>query len=124
MSKANKGKFWDACISNRPLLPVVKGADLYVGYDNAYTSEELQAALDDGKTIKVYSGPAQRGFTLDISLRRLDLTPEQAKAMRTAKADHDFKAALDELAVVFANYEKSQKQRKRSKARTTADLSA
>lgn len=57
MLKANKGKFWDACISNRPLLPVVKGADPYAGYDNAYTSEELQAALDDGKTINVYSGP-------------------------------------------------------------------
>ncbi|MBU0750855.1 MAG: hypothetical protein KJ787_02690 [Gammaproteobacteria bacterium] len=77
-----------------------------------------------GGDLDTDAGPAQRGFTPDISLRRLDLTPEQAKAMRTAKADHDFKAALDELAVVFANYEKSQKQRKRSKERTTADLLA
>lgn len=77
-----------------------------------------------GGDLDTDAGPAQRGFTPDISLRRLDLTPEQAKAMRKAKADHDFKAALDELAVVFANYEKSQKQRKRSKERTTADLPA
>lgn len=77
-----------------------------------------------GGDLDTDAGPAQRGFTPDISLRRLELTPEQAKAMRTAKADHDFKAALDELAVVFANYEKSQKQRKRSKERTAADLPA
>lgn len=70
MLQANKGKFWDACISNRPLLPVVKGADLYAGYDNAYTSEELQAALDDGKTIKVYSGPYD---TKDAAHYRLDV---------------------------------------------------
>lgn len=70
MLKANKGKFWDACISNRPLLPVVKGAELYAGYDNAYTSEELQAALDDGKTIKVYSGPYD---TKDAAHYRLDV---------------------------------------------------
>jgi hypothetical protein len=55
--KENAGMFWDACISNRPLLPVVKSAELYSGYDNAYSSEELLAALDDGKTIKVYGGP-------------------------------------------------------------------
>lgn len=88
------------------------------GIQPSWIVESLGGDLDtDG-------GPSQRGFTPDISLRRLDLTPEQAKAMRTAKAEHDFKAALDELAVVFANYEKSQKQGKRSKERTTADLPA
>jgi len=53
----NAGKYWDARISNRPLLPVVKGDEPYSSYDDAYTSEELQAALDDGKTIQVFSGP-------------------------------------------------------------------
>ncbi len=57
MLKESKGKFWDARISNRPLLPVVEGSGLYGSYDKAYTSEELQAALDDGGTIKVFSGP-------------------------------------------------------------------
>jgi hypothetical protein len=68
--KESKGKFWDACISNRPLLPVVDGAELYAGYDNAYASEELQAALDDGKTINVYSGPYD---TKDAAHYRLDV---------------------------------------------------
>ncbi len=72
-----------------------------------------------GGDLDTDAGPAQRGFTPDISLRRLDLTPEQAEAMRKAKADHDFKAALDELAVVFANYEREQN---RNKERATADL--
>ncbi len=70
MLKENKGKFWDACISNRPLLQVVNGGDLYAGYDNAYASEELLAALDDGKTIKVYSGPYD---TKDAAHYRLDV---------------------------------------------------
>ncbi len=81
------------------------------GIQPSWIVESLGGDLDtDG-------GPAQRGFTPDISLRRLDLTPEQAKAMRKAKSDHDFKAALDELAVVFANYEREQN---RNKERTTA----
>jgi hypothetical protein len=77
-----------------------------------------------GGDLDTDAGPAQRGFTPDISLRRLDLTPEQAKDMRKTKADYDFKAALDELAVVFANYAKSQNQRKRSKERERIYLPA
>lgn len=68
--KENAGKFWDACISNRPLLQVVKGAELYAGYDNAYSSEELQAAVAEGKTIKVYGGPYD---TKDAAHYRLDV---------------------------------------------------
>ena len=53
----NSGKYWDACISNRPLLPVIDGAEQYAGYDNGYTSEDLLAALDAGKAVKIQSGP-------------------------------------------------------------------
>ena len=56
-----------------------------------------------GSDLDTNTGPSQRGFTPDISLRRLDLTPEQAKAMREAKADRDFDAALAELAAVLAD---------------------
>lgn len=70
MLKVSKGKFWDACISNHSLLPVVKGAEPYAGYDNAYSSEELLAALNEGKTIKVYSGPYD---TKDAAHYRLDV---------------------------------------------------
>jgi hypothetical protein len=70
MLKVCEGKFWDACISNGPLLPVVNGGELYAGNDNAYASEELQAALDDGKTIRVYSGPYD---TKDAAHYRLDV---------------------------------------------------
>lgn len=66
----NAGKFWDATISNRPMLPVVEGDDGYAGYDNAYSSEELLAALADRKTIKVYSGPYD---TKDAAHYRLDV---------------------------------------------------
>ena len=69
-----------------------------------------------GGDLDTDGGPRKSGFTPDISLRRLDLTPEQAKAMRTAKADGDFKAVLDELAVVLAEYadsaEEPQEERK------------
>lgn len=54
---ANPGKFWDAIISNFPLLPVGNRAELFAGYDDAYPSEKLLAALDEGKTISVHSGP-------------------------------------------------------------------
>lgn len=57
-----------------------------------------------GGDLDTDAGPARRGFIPDIALRRLDVTPEQAKAMREAKADADFKAALAELAVVLADY--------------------
>lgn len=55
--KGRPGKYWDATISNRPLLPVVDGAEPFAGYDNGYTSEALLAALDAGGTVRVYSGP-------------------------------------------------------------------
>ena len=68
--RENAGKCWDATISNRPLLPVVEGADGYAGYDNAYSSEELLAALADGKTIRAYSGPYETNdaahYALDV----------------------------------------------------------
>jgi hypothetical protein len=72
----------------------------FMGYDilPSWIVESL------GGTLDTEAGPAQKGFTPDISLRRLNLTPEQAKAMRTAKAEHDIKAALDELAEVLAEY--------------------
>lgn len=52
------GKYWDACISNRPMLPVVEG-ESFSGSDNAYSSDDLLAALIGGKYIVVYSGPYQ-----------------------------------------------------------------
>lgn len=85
------------------------------GIQPSWLVESLGGDLDTD------AGPRKSGFTPDISLQRLDLTPEQAKIMRKAKADHDFKAALDELAVVLANYEKEQNQ---NKERTPADLPA
>jgi hypothetical protein len=49
---------------------VVEGADGYAGYDNAYSSEELLAALAEGKTIRVYSGPYETNdaahYALDV----------------------------------------------------------
>lgn len=68
--KQNPGKYWDATISNRPLLPVIDGADPYAGYDNGYTSEDLLAALDAGKCVTVYSGPFE---TADEAHYALDL---------------------------------------------------
>ncbi len=56
-----------------------------------------------GSDLDTEAGPRQRGLTPDISLRRLDLTPEQAKAMREVKANRDCDAALAELAVVLAD---------------------
>lgn len=53
----NPGKYWDATISNRPLLPVVEGAEPFAGYDDAYTSEALLAALADRRAITAHSGP-------------------------------------------------------------------
>lgn len=57
-----------------------------------------------GGDLDTENGPRRSGCTPDISLCRLDFTPEQAKAMRASKAKQDFKAALDELAVVLADY--------------------
>ena len=51
-----RGKYWDASISNRPLLPVVEGQQFF-GADNAYSSDELHAALTEGQHITIYSGP-------------------------------------------------------------------
>jgi len=64
------GKYWDATISNRPLLPVVHGADQFSGYDDGYSSEALLSALNSGKTITVHSGPYETendaGYALDL----------------------------------------------------------
>jgi hypothetical protein len=57
-----------------------------------------------GGDLATDAGPARREFIPDIALRRLDFTPTQAKAMRSAKADADFDAALAELAVVLAGF--------------------
>lgn len=56
-----------------------------------------------GSDLDTNTGPSQRGFTPDISLRRLDLLPEQTTMMRKIKAERDFEAALAELAVVLAD---------------------
>jgi hypothetical protein len=53
----NLGKYWDAGISNRPVLPSTKETEPYHGYDDGYTSEALLAALDAGETVKIHSGP-------------------------------------------------------------------
>lgn len=53
----NPGKYWDARISNRPLLPLSDGSEPYAGSDNSYTSTELLEALNNGQTITVFSGP-------------------------------------------------------------------
>lgn len=55
--KRSPGKYWDASISNRPLLPVVEGTGSCACSDDGYTSEDLLAALDAGQTITVFSGP-------------------------------------------------------------------
>ncbi len=55
--KENPGKYWDARIAIRPLLPVIEGAEPYAAYDDAYTSETLLAALDAGQAVTVFSGP-------------------------------------------------------------------
>lgn len=53
----NPGKYWDARFANRPLLPVIKGAESFAGSDDAYTSEAVLAALDAGQAVTVFSGP-------------------------------------------------------------------
>lgn len=70
MLSEKHGKYWDANISNRPLLPVVEGTEPYEGRDNSYSSEALLVALDEGKTIKIYSGPYD---TEDAAHYALDL---------------------------------------------------
>jgi len=57
MLTENPGKYWDATISNRPLLPVIEGAEPYASYDDGYTSEDLLTALGAGRAITVYGGP-------------------------------------------------------------------
>jgi len=68
--KESAGKYWDARISNRPLLPRVEGVDTITVYDNAYTSEALLAALDAGQAVTVFSGPYDKEedahYSLDV----------------------------------------------------------
>ncbi len=68
------------------------------GVQPSWIVESLGGVLDTD------NGPRSRGATPDISLRRLDFTPGQAKAMRKAKSDADIKVALAELAMVLADY--------------------
>jgi hypothetical protein len=54
---AQKAKYWDARIANRPLLPNTSGSVRFESMDDAYTSEDLLDALDSEKEITVFSGP-------------------------------------------------------------------
>jgi hypothetical protein len=91
----------------------------FMGYGilPSWSVESLGGDLDtDG-------GPARRGLIPDLALRKLDLTAKQAKAMRAAKADHDFKVALAELAVVLADYlDEPEKISVRTKKRQRATI--
>lgn len=51
------GWYWDACVSNRPLLPTPEKNGYFSGYDDAYSSEALLLALEAGSTVSIYSGP-------------------------------------------------------------------
>jgi hypothetical protein len=57
-----------------------------------------------GGDMDTTAGPRRSNFMPDISLCRLDFRPEQAKAVRAANSDQDFKAALDELTVMPKGY--------------------
>lgn len=61
-----------------------------------------------GSQLDTTGGPSDRGHTPDLSLKRLDLTPEQARAMYLAKAQHDFDEAVKELAAFMAQRESEQ----------------
>jgi hypothetical protein len=58
-----------------------------------------------GSKLDTTGGPNDRGHTPDMSLKRLDLTPEQARAMHQAKAQHDFDEAAKELAALMVERE-------------------
>lgn len=52
------GMFWDARIYKSAVVPEQEGRDQHCsGYDNAYPSERLMMALDQGESIEVFSGP-------------------------------------------------------------------
>jgi hypothetical protein len=55
--KSNPGRFWDARISRVDARPGHTDQLLLSGGDSSYTSEALTAALDQGDTIQVFSGP-------------------------------------------------------------------
>lgn len=61
-----------------------------------------------GSQLDTTGGPSDRGHTPDLSLKRLDLTPEQARAMYVAKAQHDFDEAIKELGALLAQRESEQ----------------
>jgi len=61
-----------------------------------------------GSLLDTVGGPNHRGYTPDMSLKRLDLTPEQAKAMHVAKAMHDMDAAINELGEYLEQCEAEQ----------------
>lgn len=53
----NLGKFWDARVYSVTPKPGLNGQSHFSGADNGYTSEALMAALDQGESIQVFSGP-------------------------------------------------------------------
>lgn len=61
-----------------------------------------------GSQLDTTGGPSDRGHTPDLSLKRLDLTPEQARAMYLAKAQHDFDDAARELVALMVQWELEQ----------------
>lgn len=55
--RGQPGKFWDARIYQVAMKPGEHGQPYFFGADNGYTSEALIAALDQGDSIQVFSGP-------------------------------------------------------------------
>lgn len=61
-----------------------------------------------GSQLDTTTGPSDTGHTPDISLKRLDLTPEQAREMRQTKAQHDFDDAAKDLLAILVQLESEQ----------------
>ena len=76
MLNENEGKYWDATVPNRPLLPVVDGDEPGAEYDDGYTSEVLLAALGAGQPIAVFSGPFETKDDADCAFNLRRESPE------------------------------------------------
>lgn len=65
------GMFWDARIFKSAVVPVQGGRDQpFSGYDDAYPSERLLMALEQGDSIEVFGGPfgyeSDARYALDV----------------------------------------------------------
>lgn len=107
----NCGKYWDARISNRPLLPVIKRAEPYAGYDDAYTSEAILAALDAGQAVTVFSGPSipqsLRTTLLTFGGSRRNKRQPCAPAQFTALLTHE-RTGTGSLAPLYSFYREAR----------------